>query len=348
MTRTPSVEVIIPHYRGRALLERCLESLDDSFRPGLGICIVDNGSGAGYIAELAGKRAHVRVVSLAENKGYAGGCNAALFSSRATYAVCFNDDAVVVPGWLDPLLHMAEDDRSIAAIQPKILSLSSRDIVPHQFDYAGAAGGMLDQLCYPWCYGRDMWGAVKDVGQFDTPREIFWASGVALFCRLKPVIDAGGFDEDFFMHMEEIDLCWRLHLDGWKVMSQPLSVVWHEGAASLAEGDPYKVFLNHRNNLVMMLKNMGLPRLLGLLPIRLALELAAASYYLVSGFSGWRSSLAVMRSLFANLGMLSATFRKRREIQASRKVTDRDLFRRAHFSVILNSLFRFSSDASRG
>ncbi len=334
----PSVEVIIPHYRGSGILVRCLDALDRERYPGLRVCVVDNGNGASYIRTLAEAKDHVRVVTLRNNEGYAGGCNAGLFSSDADYVVFFNDDAVAEQGWLQPLVRLAERDLSVAAIQPKILSLSSRSTKPQVFDYAGAAGGMLDRLCYPWCYGRDFRGVEDDLGHYDTVREIFWASGVAMFARRAMVADAGGFDEEFFMHMEEIDLCWRLRLAGFKVMVEPSSVVWHEGGATLAGGDPFKVCLNHRNNIAMMIKNLGPAMLATVFPLRLLLELAAAVYYLREGFPGLHRSLSVIGALKDNLLMLPRTFRKRSVVQAARRVSDRDLFRYAPWSMIVRSI----------
>ncbi|NEX12110.1 glycosyl hydrolase [Prosthecochloris sp. ZM] len=339
----PSVEVIIPHYRGRRLLERCLEALDQERYPGLRVCVVDNGTGASYIRRLAEAKDYVRVVRLQQNLGYAGGCNAGLFSSEAEYIVFFNDDAVAEHGWLKPLVSMAQRDVSVAAIQPKILSLSSRTAATHVFDYAGAAGGMLDRLCYPWCYGRSFKRVEDDAGQYDMQREIFWASGVALFARRSMVVAAGGFDEDFFMHMEEIDLCWRLRLSGLKVMTEPSSVVWHEGGATLGGGDPFKVRLNHRNNITMMIKNLGPGMLAGALPIRLFLELAAALFYTVSGPSGLQRSRSVFQALRDNVLIMPRTLGRRSEVQAQRRVSDRTLFRSAPCSMIVQALFSSSS-----
>ncbi|MBF0587022.1 glycosyltransferase family 2 protein [Prosthecochloris sp. N3] len=345
MTAYPSVEIIIPHVRGRERLERCLASLSPGSYPSLGVCLVDNGTGAGYIDELAAQHGRARVVRLPDNRGYAGGCNAGLESSDAEFVVFFNDDAVAAPGWLEPLVMHAGQDERIVALQPKILSLQSRDRRYPLFDYAGAAGGMLDGLGYPWCRGRTFRGVEEDRSQYDGPARIFWASGVAMFARRQAVLDAGGFDAAYFMHMEEIDLCWRLQLAGLLVESEPASVVWHEGGASLSAGDPLKVELNHRNNLRMIIENMDTGRLLGVVPLRVVLELVAAVSYLVPfSRSSFLRSAGVLKALFSTAAALPSIMRKRRRVQRTRRVSDRDLFSGSPLSVIIDS-FRERGDA---
>ena len=334
----PSVEIIIPHYRGDVMLERCIVSLDNTFYKEMSICIVDNGSGETAALERLKKRfERLKVISLPVNRGFAGGCNKALFSSSADYVVFMNDDAVVEPSWLEPLVKAAEADRSIAALQPKVLSLQKHRQGKKFFDYAGGAGGMIDRLGYPYCYGRTFYGTENDKGQYDRERDIFWTSGVAMFARRDVVAGLGGFDEDFFMHMEEIDLSWRILLKGYRILSVPSSVVYHEGGASLAKDSPEKIYLNHRNNLTMLLKNRGTAALVWILPIRFVLECAAVIYYLATKRYRFGKALGVFRAMFDNALRLGETVRKRKEVQRMRKVPDSILFRHVPLSILFSS-----------
>ncbi len=335
--KIPPVEIIIPHYRGAIMLERCLDSLVHTRYPAMYICIVDNCSGERDALDgLKRKFGGLRVISLPENRGYAGGCNSALFSSSADYVVFMNDDIVADPSWLEPLVAVAEADPAIAALQPKILSLQAMLEGKMVFDYAGGAGGLLDRLGYPYCYGRTFYRTENDTGQYDSGQDIFWASGVAMFARREVVADIGGFDEDFFMHMEEIDLCWRTLLRGYRILSVPSSRVYHEGGASLAEGTPEKIYLNHRNNIAMLLKNRSATALSWVLPLRLALECAAAVRYLAGDRYRTRSVLSVLRALLDNMRQLPGTLRKRKNVQGRREVADTTLFRKAPFSVVFS------------
>ena len=335
--RDPSVEIIIPHYRGRFILERCLDSLVKTSYTAMSICIVDNGSGEGDIcAELKRRIEKLRVVTLQSNKGYAGGCNSALLSSSADYVVFMNDDTVVDPSWLLPLVELAEADGAIAALQPKILSLQAKQAGKKIFDYAGAAGGLIDRLGYPYCYGRTFFRTENDYGQYDEGKDIFWASGVAMFAKRAVVADLGGFDDDFFMHMEEIDLCWRILLQGYRIVSAPSSIVYHEGGASLAKGAPEKIYLNHRNNLAMLLKNRSATALVWVLPLRMVLECVAAVRYLITGSQRTKSALSVLRALIDNIRLLRNTLKKRNDVQVMRNVTDKMLFRNAPLSIFFS------------
>ncbi|ASQ90034.1 glycosyl hydrolase [Prosthecochloris sp. GSB1] len=331
--RLAAVEVVIPHYRGFSMLERCLRSLSATRYPSMRICVVDNASGEEEIGSLAARFDGLRVIAHTENKGFAGGCNSGLFSSTAKYLVFMNDDVTVEPSWLRKLVDAAEEDPSIAALQPKVLSAPARRNGESRFDYAGAAGGRIDRLGYPFCYGRTFRETERDEGQYDRPRDIFWASGAAMFVRRDAAVASGGFDEEFFMHMEEIDLCWRLLLRGLRVVSAPGSVVYHEGGASLAAGSPEKRYLNHRNNIAMLLRNMSLSHLFWAFPLRLMLELTAAAGYFFRGDDGLRAAGAVLRALRDNAAQVSAIGAKRREVQLSRRVRERTLFRGAPFSV---------------
>jgi GT2 family glycosyltransferase len=333
---TPAVTVIIPHLRNRPMLDACLDALRQTTFRDFSVIVVDNGGDASDLTGLESRYPDTTVLRLPANAGYAGGCNEGLRHVSSPYVVFLNDDTVVEPEWLGCLVTVAESDPMIGALQPKILSLPERRQGRRVFDYAGATGGLIDRLGFPYCLGRSFGGREVDAGQYDHPRDIFWASGVALFARREVVDRLGGFEESFFMHMEEIDLCWRISLAGYRVRSVPQSVVWHEGGASLAEGSPLKVYYNHRNALITLLRNRSAAPLIALLPLRLALESAAMLYYLAGGKEGMARAAQVARAFIDVLRRLPETLRQRREIQRARIVSDRELFRNAPFSIFLS------------
>jgi GT2 family glycosyltransferase len=331
---SPSVDIIIPYYSRRDMLERCLDSLEQCNYPSMGIIVVDNGGTEAGLVSLVKRYRNARLLRLAENRGYAGGCNAGLKSSTADYVVFMNDDTEHDPLWLEQLVSVALKDDQIGALQPKILALKPCKKGEKVFDYAGAAGGMIDRLGYPWCLGRTFSGVERDNGQHDRGQDIFWASGVAMFVKKTVAEELGGFDEDFFMQMEEIDLSWRMKLAGYRVRSVPSSVVLHEGGASLPGGSSEKIYFNHRNNVSMLLKNLGAARLLWVIPLRLLLDVAAALYYLTRFPGGIKKSGAVFRAWLFNIRSIAATMKKRRMVQSSRVVGDRTIFRHSPFSLI--------------
>jgi GT2 family glycosyltransferase len=262
----PVVSVIIPHLKGEDILRRCLKALQSCTYPSIEVILVDNGSTDGSSERIAGKHPGVRLIRSTVNLGYAGGCNMGLSHASGKYALLLNDDAEVTAGFLEPLVACMESDASIGACQPKIKSI----IDSTKFDYAGAAGGYLDRFGYPFCMGRIFDTVEVDRGQYDDPREIFWASGACCLIRISALEETGRFDESFFAHMEEIDLHWRMRLAGYKIMSVPSSIVHHEAGTTLAPEAPQKVYLNHRNGLMMLVKNHRPGMLLWILPARSA------------------------------------------------------------------------------
>lgn len=328
------------------MLERCLRSVLAAGGPVPHVIVVDNGAGESDTAGLESLMPGVEVLRLPVNRGYSGGCNAGLERCASIFVVFLNDDAEVEPGWLEPLIAEAGRDPAIGALQPKILSLPAKREGRREFDYAGGAGGLLDRLGYPFCLGRSFSGIEEDRGQYDDPADIFWASGVALFARCEVLRQSGGFEEGFFMHMEEIDLCWRMRLRGLRIRSFPQSVVWHEGGASLRQGSPLKVYYNHRNALAMLLRNRSAVALWFILPLRMLLELAALLYYLAGGSDGASRAAQLLRAALDNWRTLGETLRRRGEIQRGRRVADRELFRGAPLSVFL--LRRRIQPAARG
>ena len=330
----PSVDIIIPYYRRRDMLEHCLDSLEQCSYPSMGIIVVDNGGTEAGLVFLVKRYRNARLVRLPENRGYAGGCNEGLKNSSSDYVVFMNDDTEHDPLWLEQLVRAALEDDHIGALQPKILSLKPYKKGKKVFDYAGAAGGMIDRLGYPWCLGRTFAGVEPDNSQYDREQDIFWASGVAMFVKRAVAEELGGFDEDFFMHMEEIDLCWRMKLAGYRVRSVPSSIVLHEGGASMQAGSAEKIYYNHSNNVTMLLKNRSAAALLWVLPLRLLLDVAAAVFYLTQFPGALKKSGAVFRALAYNIRGISGIMKKRQTVQSSRVVDERTIFRHAPLSLL--------------
>lgn len=332
------MDVIIPHYNGVQILDKCLATLEKTTYSNYRVTIVDNGTTDESLRLATEKYRWVDVVSPGKNLGYAGGCNFGFRKTDGKYVVFLNNDTEQEPDWLVKLVEFAETDEEIGALQPKILSIQARDRGERVFDYAGAAGGLIDNLGYPYSRGRIFDTLEEDRGQYDNISEIFWASGTAMFMR-RSVGDAVGlFDEDFFAHMEEIDLCWRMLLAGYKIYAVPQSVIYHYGGATLAMGNPRKVYLNHRNNLAMLIKNSAFGRLMVTLPVRVTLEFASMLYYQKK--EGKELSMTVLRALGWNMKHVRNTWTKRRHVQALRKRTDRQIFEKLENYVILKKMIR--------
>jgi GT2 family glycosyltransferase len=236
------------------------------------VCVADNGSTDESVSWLQAHCPDVRLIVLDKNYGFADGYNKALEQVEAEYVVLLNSDVEVTPRWLEPMVAYMDAHSEVAACQPKIRAERNKEF----FEYAGAAGGYLDKYGYPFCRGRIFDVVEKDKGQYDTVAPIFWATGAALFIRLKDYRDAGGLDGRFFAHMEEIDLCWRLRSRGRGIVCIPQSVVYHVGAATLKKENPRKTFLNFRNNLLMLRKNLPVSRLFWVMVVRFFMDYLAA------------------------------------------------------------------------
>ena len=244
----PLVSVIIPHWNGTEVLSECLESLVQTAYPNYEIIVVDNASTDGSPDWVSLNFPQVKLVKNDQNYGYAGGCNRGAGAADGEFVVFLNNDTVQDHHWLDGLVDFMNLNPNVAAVQPKILNFFERE----KFDYAGGAGGWLDVLGFPFVRGRVFLEREADEGQYDKMRPIFWASGTAIMVRKYDFETAGGFDETFFAHQEEIDLCWRFHLMGREVWSSPGSVVFHKNAVTLPMFSRQKQYLNHRNSLLMV------------------------------------------------------------------------------------------------
>jgi len=263
--------------------------------PNYEIIIADNGSTDDSREFLEKKYPALRCIWLGNNDGFAKGYNKALRQVASDYYVILNSDVETTPGWLNPMVDLLENDTSVAACQPKLIDHNNRQF----FEYAGAAGGWMDKYGYPFCKGRIFDVMEDDHGQYDRSEPIFWASGAALFIRAKVFHEMGGFDEYFFAHQEEIDLCWRMQLAGYKIYSCPASVVYHVGGGTLHKSNSLKTFLNFRNNRIMMSKNFPLRKKLWVMPARNFLDAVSAWKGLLTGNPGY--FLAIVRAQVAFL-----------------------------------------------
>ncbi len=276
----PRVSIVILNFNGVKYLQEFLPSVVSTIYDNLEIVVADNGSNDDSISFLQSNYPNVTLITNPTNEGFAGGYNWALKKVQADYYVLLNSDVAVDPNWISPMVELLEHDKSIGACQPKLLAQRN----PQYFEYAGAAGGWIDSLGYPFSRGRIFDILETDHGQYDTAEPIFWASGAAIMIRSNLFHELGGFDTDFFAHQEEIDLCWRMQIKGYQLYACPTAKVFHVGAGTLPRGGR-KVFLNFRNNLIMLAKNLPFTELLWKLPFRFFLDAVSAWKGLLSGDS---------------------------------------------------------------
>lgn len=292
MNSLPTVAVVILNWNGRKYLEQFLPSVAASTYSRLEIIVADNGSSDDSVAFVMQHYPSIRIIRLSENFGFAKGYNEALKGVSADYYILLNSDVEVEPGWVEPMVALLQRDKAIAACQPKLRSFHHREL----FEYAGAAGGWLDRYGYPFARGRIFDICERDQGQYDSEEPIFWASGAALFIRATVFHEVGGFDEYFFAHQEEIDLCWRIQLAGYWVYACPAAVVYHVGGGTLPKGNSRKTYLNFRNNHIMLSKNLPWTSKLWVVPVREALDAVSALKGLISGDGGY--FVAIVRARF--------------------------------------------------
>lgn len=302
------VAVVILNWNGKKFLEEFLPAVIKHNPAFSEIIIADNASSDDSIAFLGKNYPAIRIIRNASNGGFAKGYNDALAQVNADYFVLLNSDVEVTPGWIDPVISRMENDKTIAAAQPKIRSFHRRD----EFEYAGAAGGFIDKNGYPFCRGRIFDTTEKDKGQYDDDCEIFWATGACLFVRASVWKEMNGLDEDFFAHQEEIDLCWRIRNRGYKIVYCASSVVYHVGGGTLAKQNPQKTYLNFRNNLILILKNHAPGMLLFKILWRMVLDgIAGAKMFFSGEFSHCG---AIIRAHFAFYARIGKTRAKRKEL----------------------------------
>ncbi len=269
--------VVILNWNGKKMLERFLPSVTLHSTGDTEVIIADNGSTDDSLAFVREHYPQLRIIELDKNYGFAGGYNRALEQVEADYYVLLNDDVEVTPNWIEPVIAQMEQHPQTAICQPKLLMYDQRDT----FEYAGGAGGFIDKYGYPFCRGRMFTTLEQDRGQYDDPCPIFWASGAAMFVRSSVWKELGGLDDDFFAHMEEIDFCWRAKNAGYEVEYCPHSVVYHVGGGTLPKSNPHKTYLNFRNNMALLYKNLPQSRLAWVMVCRVVLDYVAAFKFLM-------------------------------------------------------------------
>ena len=275
----PSVAVVILNWNGKSYLERFLPSVMKSVYGNLQIVVADNASTDDSVSFLKSHYPSIKLIINGENYGFAGGYNQALTQVDADYFILLNSDVEVPENWIKPVIDLMEASSQIAVAQPKIKQQQHKQT----FEYAGAAGGFLDRYGYAFCRGRLFGDVEKDEGQYENSIQIFWASGAAFFIKRKAWQEAGGFDADLFAHMEEIDLCWRLQNKGYEIYCCAATEVYHVGGGTLDASSPFKTYLNFRNNLIMMQKNLPLDEAISKIFIRIWMDLLAWAKFFSQG-----------------------------------------------------------------
>lgn len=288
------VAVVILNYNGKKFLEEFLPNVIANTNAEMAeIVVADNASTDGSVAFMQERFPSIRLIVNDFNGGFATGYNLALKQIEVEYFVLLNSDIEVTPQWIEPVIELMDSDPNIAACQPKILSYYDKE----KFEYAGASGGFIDKYGYPFCRGRVFQHLEEDHGQYDDACEVFWATGACMFVRADLYLQHGGLDDSFFAHMEEIDFCWRMKNLGYKIYCCPQSKVYHIGGGTLPKSSARKTYLNFRNNLSLLYKNLPSNRVLWTIAYRIVLDWVAALKFLCGG--GLKDYWAVIRAHFA-------------------------------------------------
>lgn len=310
MSEVKKVAVVILGWNGKKFLEQFLPSVVQHSSAALcEIIVADNCSTDDSVAFVKANFPTVRIIQNTRNGGFAGGYNDALKQVKSEYYVLLNQDIEVTENWVERVIEEMERDKNIAAAQPKLRAYHQRD----HFEYAGGSGGYLDRNSYAFCRGRIFNSIEKDKGQYDDVKDIFWATGACLFIRSEIYWQAGALDEDFFAHQEEIDLCWRIKNSGQRVIAVPSSVVYHVGGGSLPQGNPRKTYLNFRNNLMMMFKNLPA----GTLPFRMFWRFVldgVAAFHSVAKNGNFKDFVAILKAHFSFYAALPSLIKKRGQL----------------------------------
>ncbi len=302
------IAVVILNWNGAKLLEQFLPSII-KYSNEATIYVADNASTDNSIQVIKEKFPTIKIIQNDGNYGFAKGYNIALKNVEEEYYALVNSDIEVTENWLAPILSIFENEPEIAIIQPKLLDFKNKEY----FEYAGAAGGFIDKYGYPFCRGRIFDTIEKDNHQYDDEKEIFWATGACFFIRKEVYRSLNGFDDDFFAHQEEIDLCWRVFNKGYKAKYTSKSVVYHVGGATLNEGNPKKTFLNFRNSLLMLLKNLPKNQLVPIIFIRLTLDGIAGIQFILKG--KFKHCFAIIKAHFYFYHLISRNLKKRTATQ---------------------------------
>lgn len=295
MSRSPKVAIVILNWNGQGYLQKFLPSVLATAYDNFEVIVSDNGSTDGSVSFLQNKFPQVKLIRLDKNYGFAKGYNVTLEKIEADYYALINSDVEVEANWLTPIIELLEQDKMNAACQPKLLSYNNRNL----FEYAGGAGGWLDSFGYPFARGRIFDICEEDKGQYNSTERVFWVTGAAMIIRSNVFHEMKGFDNYFFAHQEEIDLCWRMQLAGYNLYACPSSVVYHVGGGTLPRGNSLKTYLNFRNNQIMLYKNLPWSKKWWRIPFRIMLDAVSAWKGLFVGDGGY--FLAILRAHFSFL-----------------------------------------------
>lgn len=301
------VSIVILNWNGKYYLEKFLPSVVEHSQNIADIYVADNASSDDSLEFLKSKYPEIKTIENDKNYGFAEGYNVALSKVESKYFILLNSDIEVTQNWIGPIIVLMEKDSSIAACQPKILSYKEKN----KFEYAGASGGFIDRIGYPFCRGRIFQDLEEDKGQYDQNHEVFWATGACLFIRSELFFKYGGFDVDFFAHMEEIDLCWRLKNYGHKIYCCPQSTIYHIGGGTLPKNNPKKTYLNFKNNMILLLKNLPGDKVVKVFAFRVSLDLIAALKFLFEGH--FADFVAVFKAYFVFYKSLNHNLKKRKQ-----------------------------------
>ena len=332
--KRPLVSILVLNYNGKEFLKACFDSLLAGIYKNIEIVLVDNNSSDDSVDFTRENFKQVRILQTGSNSGYSRAYNLALRESNGKYAVLLNNDVEVAGNWLESLVSIAESDQNIAALQPKIRSL----IDEGYFEYAGASGGHMDIFGYPFLRGRLFFTTEMDEGQYDDEAEVFWTSGAAMFVRIDSLRKSGYLDEDFVHHMEEIDLCWRLQLVGYKLKVVPESVIYHYAGATIKPDSFMKLYWNHRNGIFMMLKNFELKSLFRVLLLRFLLDFVNIFFaaFVRLNFS---HAYAIIKAYVWLIFHPAMIMRKRDEVQKMRTLPDKYIWPMLYRKSVVKEYF---------
>ena len=334
-----SVSIVIPHWNNVDVLSECLESISNTNFENFETIVVDNASTDNSVASVRSNYPNVKLIENDKNYGYAGGCNIGAEAASGDFLIFLNNDTVQEKDWISNLIKTINSDDKIAAVQPKILNYYDRNV----FDYAGGSGGHMDIYCFPFARGRIFSFQENDEGQYNNKEKCFWSSGTCFMVRRELFQKAGGFDESFFAHMEEIDLCWRLYAMGFEVWVEPDSVVYHKNALTLPMYSHKKYYLNHRNSLLMLLGNYSIKNIFLIGIPRLILEKIACFYSIL--MLDWRHFTAILRSLFWIIFHPNVIMKKRKSFSKIRTITDKKIMENMMQSSIVIKYYLLKKQA---
>ena len=333
------VSIVIPHWNNVDILTECLESISATDFESVETIVVDNASTDNSVASVRSNYPNVKLIENDKNYGYAGGCNIGAEAASGDFLIFLNNDTVQEKDWISNLIKTINSDDKIAAVQPKILNYYDRNV----FDYAGGSGGHMDIYCFPFARGRIFSFQENDEGQYNNKEKCFWSSGTCFMVRRELFQKSGGFDESFFAHMEEIDLCWRLYAMGFEVWVEPDSVVYHKNALTLPMYSHKKYYLNHRNSLLMLLGNYSIKNIFLIGIPRLILEKIACFYSIL--MLDWRHFTAILRSLFWIIFHPNVIMKKRKSFSKIRTITDKKIMENMMQSSIVIKYYLLKKQA---